>query len=544
MPEKSKPTIKPLGVSHLIQDSSNLPIEESVLETDVCILGGGVAGLTLALEMRNLAKDLIILEGGGRSFDTRSQELYTASKENRTQYPDPRFSRLRFLGGSSNHWANNTSPLDPFDFEVREDIPHTGWPITHQELAPYYSAASRYCGLGNDDYSIETWSLRLKSKDPVEGSDILATGIAKAAVPATRFFERWGDGLTNARNVRIITNANVCDMGFEPLNGIVDTVQFASKEGVQFKVHAKFFVMCLGGIENARMLLFFNKNHKDAIGNQNDLVGRFFMDHPMVRGALFYPNNPESFNLYRGGDFDNLHALGYMKLNPSCLVENRICNVRMPLEPVSRLAMSDGVSSLHIISKEIGDFSLPDEIGQHVANIARDIDMVGEALSRKFFGAELFDSADEVEAYYLAMMTEQTPNRNNRIFLGPDLDVYGVPKIKIEWRVSEEDRVRLWRALEIAGREIGRLGLGRLRLLRERSSRLWGDQLGFGHHHMGTTRMGFDSESGVVDRDLRVFGTQNLFVSGSSVFPTGGHVPPTLTIAALSIRLASHLRDS
>ena len=138
-------------------------------------------------------------------------------------------------------------------------------------------------------------------------------------------------------------------------------------------------------------------------------------------------------------------------------------------------------------------------------------------------------------------MIEQTPDRENRISLSDNKDMFDLNSVVIDWRITEEDKERTWQSLEVAAQEIGAMGLGRFRLLKERSERLWGDQLGFSQHHMGTTRMSSSPVKGVTDSNQKVFGVNNLFVGGSSVFPTGGHVPPTLTIAALSIRLAKHI---
>jgi choline dehydrogenase-like flavoprotein len=168
--------------------------------------------------------------------------------------------------------------------------------------------------------------------------------------------------------------------------------------------------------------------------------------------------------------------------------------------------------------------------------------MVIEAVSRKSFDTKIFDSAEQNAGFEIPLMMEQTPDKDNQVTLSRKLDKYGIPKVNINWRLNSQDIDFLWKTLELVGRDLGALSLGRMRLLKERSSRLFGNQMGFGHHHMGTTRMAENETKGVVDSELKVFGTDNFYIGGSSVFPTGGHVPPTLTIVALSIRLADHLK--
>ncbi len=166
-----------------------------------------------------------------------------------------------------------------------------------------------------------------------------------------------------------------------------------------------------------------------------------------------------------------------------------------------------------------------------------------EAIARKKFDSSLFDSAKNIGGFEIPMMMEQTPSENNRIKLGTKKDSLGIPKMIIDYQVSDSDKNRLWRSLDIVAQEVGAQSLGRLKLLKERSNRIWGDQLGFSNHHMGTTRMSTSPKTGVVDLNQRVFGTENLYISGSSVFSTGGNVPPTLTIAAMTIRLAEHIKN-
>ena len=186
---------------------------------------------------------------------------------------------------------------------------------------------------------------------------------------------------------------------------------------------------------------------------------------------------------------------------------------------------------------------LPDEAFLHLSNLVVDFDMVAEAISRKSFDRRIFPYADDLGGAGVHIMMEQSPNRHNRIRLGNSKDRFGIKKLVVDWRLSQSDIDMMWSGLMVLGQEIGALSLGRLRLLKEQSQRLFTDQMGFGMHHMGTTRMAVDEKAGVVDRDQRVFGTDNLYVAGSSVFVTGSHVAPTLTIVALSLRLAEHLQS-
>jgi choline dehydrogenase-like flavoprotein len=525
----------------MIIDGNSLA-SEAAINVDICIVGGGVAGIVLATELSKESLNIAILESGGEGYTEEAQELYEPAAKP-SLYPDPTYSRLRFLGGASNHWANNTSPLDPIDFEKRPWVLNSGWPITYSDIEPYYKSAAQYCGTLQDGYSAEFWADKLGSEDVFKGSKILETGIAKASIPPIRFFDSYGEKLKESKTVKVFINSNLIDLEFNESTQEISKVIFKSNKGnvFQHKIRAKVFILCMGGIENARMMLHFNNKYSHLLGNQGDCVGRYFMDHPTLRAAILYPKTRDRFKLYEGVNLTGRRALGFFKLTEDQQRRGQLNNLRMPLVAQNNYNVSDGISSYHILTDSLSDGEVPENFGEHLVNFFTDIDMVGEAFSRTTFDKKIFDRAEEFGGFQIPIMVEQTPHRDNRIRLSSENDRYGIPKLLIDWEVKQEDKDNVWKTLTIAARGVGASSLGRLRLLREREDRLWEDQLGFSHHHMGTTRMAETYQDGVVDKVQKVFGTSNLYISGSSVFSTGGHVPPTLTIVALTIRLAEHL---
>ena len=512
------------------------------LQTDVCILGAGVAGIVLARELLPHFNKITLIESGDTNYSAETQSLYSPEIQP-SLYPDPTISRLRMLGGSSNHWENGTEPLDPIDFEKREWIDNSGWPIKHSDVASYYDKAATYCGVGDDGYKVSDWTKRLNKKDLFADSTLVESSIVKNGIPPTRFFEKYGSELAGNDNLTIYKNANVTDLHYEPDSLKVKTITFESFKKIKHRISANIFILCFGGIENARVMLEFNAKYNDALGNKNDNVGRYFMDHPTIRAAHLYPFDKESFDFYKGQAFDGKGVVGNVQLSKDSLVKNKTLNLRMSFYDQSRLTLSHGVSSLHILSESAKDFELADNFGTHLTNIIKDLDTVTDTISRKSFDVPLFDDSDEFGGFQVNAMMEQTPSRNNRIKLGTEKDVFGLRKIIIDWQVTQKDKDMAWKSLEVLAQGVGAEALGRVRLLKERDSRIWESQLGFGHHHIGTTRMGLSQKDGVVDSNQKVFGSDNFYISGSSVFSTGGHVPPTLTIVALSIRLADHIKS-
>lgn len=516
-------------------------IKKGSIDCDICIIGGGVAGLVIANELVQTGLKIALVESGGEQYDQTTQDLYRANNID-FPFPNTSLSRLRFLGGSSNHWQNNTSPLSPLDFEKREGIANSGWPINFDELARYYSKAEHYCGVGNDGYSLGKWIKVSGMSDIVAGSSHIETRIAKVPFSPTRFFEKYGNKLVLSDNVEIITQSNLIDVEFNESSAQLEKAMFKTLKGNEFSVIAGKFIMCLGGIENARMMLHFNEKYNDKLGNQSDAVGRYLMEHPTPRAAHLIAEKTPALDLYFGYRAENKSIAGFLSLTDESVRANNTINLRMPFIAQSNYILSDGISSSHILGESLSNFELPEDASTHAWNILSDIDMVIEAIARKKFDTKIFDHASKVSGFEIPMMMEQTPDRNNRVMLSGNKDELGLAKVNIEYRVTDLDKQRLWHSLDIFAKEIATLGFGRLKILRERSLRIWRDQLGFSQHHMGTTRMSNNPNSGVVDRDSKVFGTKNFYIGGSSVFPTGGSVPPTLTIVALSIRLANHIR--
>jgi len=511
------------------------------IEADICIMGGGVAGITLANELKDSFANIVLIEAGDEQYSVESQALYAANSKSAT-YPDPQHSRLRLLGGSSNHWGNNTSPLSKIDFEKREWIPNSGWPISLEDIQDYYTKAADYCGTSSDGYQTPYWTKRFNQPNLTRDSKNIEIGIAKAANPPTRFYASYGELISQHKNITIYKNTNVTDLEFDKQSRRVTSAKLNTYNEYKHTITAKIFVMCFGGIENARMLLHFNNQSENLLGNQFDNVGRYFMDHTTVRAAQLFTNKLEDFPLFEGQYLAQRYIKSFFQLTERCLAENQTTNLRIPLVKANQYELSDGISSFHLMKQALAKNSLPNNLSTHLSNFVMDFDLIVEALARTSFDSRLFDHANDFAGFTLPMMVEQTPHRNNQIKLSKVRDKLGIPKIDIIWEFKQEDKNRVWKSLEIFAREVGGLSIGRLKLLKEREKRIFGDQMGFGSHHMGTTRMSETEEQGVVDKNLQVFGTDNMYISGSSVFATGGHVPPTLTIAALSIRLADFLK--
>lgn len=516
--------------------------ENSELTFDLCIVGGGPAGITIARELAKTNISVCLVESGGLEYDQETQDLYQSSKSSPI-YPDTDYSRLRYFGGASNHWDGSCGPLSPIDFEKRDWVPNSGWPITYDELKPHYIKAQRYCELGEFNYSADHWENQTGySKLPLNDG-LIESRVAQSS-PPTRFATKWGQSLFTEDNVSVILNGNVTDLISESKDTIVNTAIVRSLAGNQFRVRAKKFILAMGGIENARMLLQWTSNKDTALPITSRSIGRYFMDHPIIEAAYFFPFDPSrEERFYNHWSAIGVEGYGYLNFSEAALKTYQLTNFRMPLKPVDNFQASLAIASTHSMKKSIANGMFPNHFWKHIRNIASDLDMVAEGVARKKYSRRIFDHADEHAGFVFDAMMEQTPSKDNRVELSSEKDPLGIAKVSIKWQVSDDDKERAWRAFSILGKEIAAARLGRVRLIKEMKNQVWDDQMGFGHHHMGTTRMASSPFHGVVDSKNKVFGLNNLYVAGSSVFPTGGHVPPTLTIVALSVRLAQALKE-
>lgn len=481
-----------------------------LIERDVCIIGGGAAGITLALELASSGAKVALIESGGIAPTAATQSLYQGSVDAGYLSADSDYlstSRLRFFGGTTNHWAGMCGRLAPIDFEKRSWIRHSGWPFDRAHLDPYYARAEPILQLGPFDAPHPT-------RKPLDfGAGIDIDSIVKQYSPPTRFGPTFGPELRNAPKVEVFLRGNVTELHSDRASKRIEWLRVATLGGNHFRVAARAYVLAAGGIENARLLLASNHIRPDGIGNSQDLVGRFFMDHwyqhPGI-GRVVLDASPRDVALYAwppARDAVTGHVTtGHIILSDALQRLHRLPNNGFGLLPLEE---PGSVPLMLSVGSVVRDFSAPRAKAQ-------------------YFGG-------------LSITLEPLPDGNNRVALSDDVDALGIPRTRLHWNLTENDRKAAVRSLEVFATELGRSLRGRVKveLALDES---WPRML-YSSHHMGTTRMHEDPKQGVVNQNGRVHEVSNLYVAGSSIFPTGGLVNPTLTIVALAIRLADHLKS-
>lgn len=508
----------------------------SQFHADVCVVGAGAAGITLALELARLGVDVCLLESGGLAFAPEIQALAGGEAVGVPYFP-LEISRLRYLGGSTNHWGGWCTPLNEIDFEQRRWVPDSGWPLGRHELLSYYQRAQRWCQLGPFRYRAEEWEDEVRAFPDLDPNKVESR--CWQFSPPTRFGEAYREDLQASERIRVLLHGHVTALEATDDRNAVSAVRINTLEGRSATVRARCFVAACGGIENARLLLLSGWPEGPALGNDNDLVGRYFMEHPHVMAGAIVAADPRALaRTFTVFDRDGIHVVA--GLCPSAAAQRRERSLNCAATLVFDSDGSErGYESYRELMRNARSGRFPDRFAERIWSVMRDLGDVFEGISRP--EGEPYIGAIGHMGFYLR--SEQSPNPNSRVTLGSKRDPFDLPLAKLDWRMTSDDKRAQAVTLRLIGEELGRLGLGRLQipdwLLAEDGG--WPDELSGGYHHMGTTRMAERPANGVVNADCRVHGVDNLYVAGSSVFPTGGYANPTLTIVALTVRLAEHL---
>jgi choline dehydrogenase-like flavoprotein len=489
----------------MLIDAKELPAEKTLL-ADVVIVGAGAAGIVLAHELTSRNQSVLLLESGGFRFDEPTQKLYDGPAVGTVLTPEAHYlasTRLRYYGGSTNHWSGWCRPLDPIDFEQRDRVPHSGWPIGADELARYYRRAEKLLEIPSFDTEADQLG---RDRLLIPESDRIATKLFH--IRKRRFRNTIGHRLLSS-DAQVVTHANLVEIRLHTDGRGVKHLDICSSSGTRFRAVGKSYVLATGGVENARLLLASRSVQEAGVGNGNDLVGRCFMEHPHgVVGSIVItrPAEAGSFYLHQSSPKDR-------KVPTLCLADaesrrERRASVSLTLEPSSR-ASREPEEAFWRSSADIDRLRSP-----------------GWDTHQPFF-ADLY------------ARWEQTPNYESRVTLSNASDRLGVPRSRLEWKLTDQDLTPVREIMKILAQELGRFRGGRLASTMDPEDPWKG--IVWGAHHMGTTRMAASPGQGVVDSNCKVFGVGNLWVAGSSVFPTVGFANPTLTILALTYRLAELL---
>jgi choline dehydrogenase-like flavoprotein len=499
------------------------------LSCDICIVGSGPAGISVAKKFLDTNFKVILLESGGIEPSVNYNEL------NKGENSGPRFlsldgARTRCFGGASRIWAGHCAPFAKEDFQKHPFVPLSGWPIQRGDLDIYYQEAAEMLGISYDKFNHDSsinMSFAGESFPSLKGKDsLLSTYVLQISNSTNRNFgAKYQKNFLDAKNIEVILHSTVTKINISENGKRVDNLEAQDISMKKCVINAKKFVLAAGALENSRLLLAETKVFNKGIGNSKGFVGSCFMSHPGFTGVakIFKTSKARCLpkNEYITEPMHKFSASSHEKIN------NQILSHGFDLKPVQDLANLSTYSS--------GQFN------RNFRKLFNDFNFK-EASKKVFckFNGNNFSS----NLWNLNIGIEQEPSRRNFLTLSSlSKDIFGVPLINMFWAdISKREKITVEKSVKLLARQLGKNNSGRVQFTENLLSEEVFNQPDPVNHHIGTTRMAKTIDNGVVDMNCKVFDLSNLYISGSSVFPTSSVVNPTFTIIALSLRLGDYLK--
>jgi choline dehydrogenase-like flavoprotein len=527
----------------------------------VCIVGSGAAGMTLACELDGAPYKVLLVEAGGFKPTPQTQDYYRGE----ATHPHPsadEYRRVAF-GGTTSVWGGRCVPFDPIDFERRDYLANSGWPIGYREVAEYYPRALEYCDAGTFDFTA-SGSLERAGEiiSGLDGGGVLDLDLIERYSLPTDFGKRYREKIRRSMNITAVLHARCTELTKAPGDDRIAAVEVVLASGIRKSISANIVVLALGGVESTRMLLA-SDHSGNGFGNRYDRLGRFYACHlESTFGKLVPHGAAVAFNFERTRE--GVYCRRQIRFSATAQRENRLLNTAFRLHFPEYSDASHGssvMSSIYLaksfliaeyrsILQQGAEFAVFSPNAAHWRNVLRGVPQLFgfgfdwiflRHLAERKLPYTLVPNADG--SFPLEFNCEQTPLESSRITLSNDTDIHGMKRVRIDWRRSEDDIATIQRAFALLRRTFEGSGSCRLEFDDEQLLRRVSRAAPLGGHHLGTTRMAANAKEGVVDTNCAVFDLPNLYVASSAVFPTGGHANPTLTIVALAVRLARHLRS-
>jgi choline dehydrogenase-like flavoprotein len=523
-------------------------------EHDLCVVGSGIAGILLVMELAGTYKDICIIESGAWKPDDDTQSLYALQNVGfpiRKHYQ----SRIRYFGGSCNIWAGRAMIYNEIDLRPRPWLDNFSWPIDFAELDRYYAAAARYLNLPSyDKLKPETWRAKLSDFETsiFHNAHFTANVSLFAKAPArfghkTKYYKK----LKNSPTVTLYINSNVVNLRLnDPLSHVAQ-VDVACLNGVRYTIKPNKLVLACGGLENTRILLASDKQLPGGIGNQSGLLGRYYMDHPRAVFGKVKLTRKIKLDHFLGMPVKGGKMQLGVALSDKIQAEEGLLNNYLSLEPCYSIGSMELYESFVKLMKRLlrkgysgkrFDFKNPE-----MAEVPEMIYLLTPKELLPHFMYYTYYKYSRVAKNLFTRLTalsvvsysEQEPISASRVYLDEEKDKLGMPKLVLDWKVGPRSLSSSLRLLRLLDEHFRKHDAG---YIEEDLSAINALPYTDASHHLGTTRMSADPKTGVVDVNCRVHGVDNLYIAGSSVFPTAGHANPTLTIAAMSLRLADYLK--
>lgn len=512
----------------MIIEASSIPSGE-VIDADLCVVGAGPAGLTLARRFVGTDHRVFVLESGTERIDSRAKDLSDGDVIGHP-YFDLADATGSAVGGSSHLWDEwmRARPLDAFDFDTRAWVGDSGWPFGRDSLEGYYQKASEMLGLGPYDFDA-----------PIVHPNAGEAGLGESVFKYSNTFDfaTMTRAIDASANVGLIMGGHTVELELARDGLNVERLVASFENPQRFSVHSRVYVLAAGGLGNPRLLLLSRGRSPFGVANSSRLVGSYFMEHPTVRRGVVVPKGDgenEPWGFYRFSSSPREARRGVLAPTVAAMERSSILNGMVMLTESDDYRSSEALRSVAIIRDS---FLGVNETGE--SGLAHAMSIVGNPVRTLAFLKARNQKSARQRRFQVSMTIEQSPSRLSKVGLSDRLDRFGLPRVALDWRLGEMEQRTFRDLLGRLDRLLRQADIGHVegRFGKERPKRVVRGEW----HQMGTTRMSSSPRLGVVDPDGKTHDVNNLYVAGASVFPTVGYVNPTLTIVALGLRLADHL---
>lgn len=550
----------------MIERSGDIP-DGTTIDCDVCVVGAGPAGITLALALERGGRSVLLLEAGQMNRAGAAQGLYAGEVGDALRHLPLDQARYRQLGGTSALWGGRCVPYDPIDFEARSWVPHSGWPFGREELDPYYAQAHAWLECGAFDYrSASALGPAAGPMLPGWTDGPIDTGSLERWSPPTHFGKAHRQALRASRSVRVLLEAVAVDLRTDASGGRIDAIvvkrstAVPGKGGSGFTVKPCEVVLAGGGLETTRLLMTSRQGQQPGIGGASGWLGRGYMSH--IHGVIatlkFHATQPVVSGYEQ--DATGVFVRRRLWVSERAQRERELLNTYMLLDRplIDDPSHGSAVLSAAFLAKKLFQRQRDAPLGtgkyaiywQHLRNVLAGSPQVASVLPRfarqRFLQKRRLPSLtvdSRSNAFHLYFQAEQVPDRGAGLSLLDDRDALGQPRLRLDFKVQTQDLDAVWRTHELLAAELIAQRVGELTFDAAAREHLSDLKAVLGHH-IGTTRMAADPAQGVVDAHCRVHGVRNLHLASASVLPTSSHANPTLTVVALALRLARRLQST
>ena len=511
----------------------------TTIKTDICIIGAGAAGITLAHEFDKTNLSVTILEAGGIGYEPELQRDYTHELLNWSKGEWENI-RVRQLGGSTEAWYGRCTLLQPHDFVKRDWVKNSGWPITFNEVDTYIDRALDILKIQEPKAISPSFWKECPTSNAFD-SDTLSPKVFLWSEPI-KMIKAHGGQIWKSSNISILYYAFAQELIPNEGDNHINSIAVKSSLGNSFTVDANTVILAGGGIENSRLLMLSQTNHSSGIGNQHDNVGRYLMDHPRldsIAKLCINFNNPRWKTKFKYLS-ETLTEHGKVQIFLSMSEEVQRREQLLNHATVMRPAYVETTSQPYLAAKRLF-YATKDHRQEDIHK--RDAFKVISGIPRLFKTGIKKAAGLPLTFSHLVLIDqlEQEPDRESRILLNDQLDRFGQQKTTLKWEIGESTTASLRTFHRLIDSHLRKNKLGWL------ESEVLNDPEYVPNyteacHPTGTTRMSDTPQAGVVDKNCRVFGFDNLFIAGSSIFPTVSYANPTLSLVALAVRLADHIK--